>query len=356
MPRRKTDPQNILIVKTHAIGDVLMTTPALRAIQHQFPHARIGYFTGRWSHQAVKDNPYLHNLIVVDDHDLFDRRIVKLAKLLWRLRSEQYDRAYIFQPAPEVHRLIQMAGIPERIGFHHLNSPHNLTVGVPWDPEDRRYGPDRYLDLVRATGGEPQGLHLEIAIPPETADEIQRIIHHPPKPWIALCPGGGMNPRQSVPEKQWHADRWAELAERITPDMGTPILLGGSADFYVARDITMNNQRVISDGVGQLSLAGSAEVIRQSTLCITHDTATMHLAVAANIPTIALFGPTDPDTLLPNDLRFCPVFHHMQCRPCYSHGIFPGCTDPQCIDGLDVDTVWDAVLEHWNTYCRSGSL
>jgi heptosyltransferase-2 len=350
MPSRQSEPKSILLVKTHAIGDVLMTTPALRAIHTQFPDARFTYLTGKWSHEAVKDNPRLHEVIAVSDSDLFERRFVKMAKLVWELRNAKFDRAYIFQPAPEVHRLIQMSGVPQRVGFYHQDSSHTLTVGVPWSNDDRRYGPDRYLDLVRDTDGEPQGLDLEITIPKQAVDEVLQLLGDKPHPWIAVCPGGGVNPRQSVPEKRWHADRWAELVERIQPHMGTPIVLGGPGDFYVARDIAMTNDHVVTDAVGQLSLAGSAEVIRRSALCITHDTATMHLAVAVNTPTVAIFGPTDPATLLPYNPRFLTVYLDIDCRPCYWHGIFPGCTDPRCLDDLRVDDVWAAVEKQWQDY------
>ena len=193
MPSRHKDPKNILLVKTHAIGDVMMTTPAVRAIHHQYPDARFSYLTGRWSHQAVRNNPYIHDVIVIDDADLFERRILKLAKLLWHLRTEQFNRAYIFQLAPEVHRLLQMAGVPERIGLYHDGSVHTLSVGVPWISDDRRYGPERYLDLVQATGGEPKGLGLDLAIPDDAVDEAHRLLKDRPGPWIALCPGGGVN-------------------------------------------------------------------------------------------------------------------------------------------------------------------
>jgi heptosyltransferase-2 len=358
MPARHKDPRNILLVKTHAIGDLLMTTPALRAIYHQYPDARYYYLTGRWSEPAITDNSYLHEVIVVDDADLFDRRIVKLAKLLWKLRTEQFDRAYIFQPAPEVHRLIQMAGVPQRIGFHHEDAMHTLTVGIPWKNDDRRYGPDRYLDLVRAASGTPQGLAMDIRITQDAVEETYRLLGDRPGPWIALCPGGGVNPRQSVPEKRWNTDRWAEIAARINDSLGKAIILGGASDFYVARDIEMYDDRVVAQGVGQLSLAASAEIIRRSQLCITHDTATMHLAVAVNTPTIAIFGPTDPQTLLPNDPKFLPIYHDVECRPCYWHGLFPGCTDPRCLDQLEVDDVWEAIQRHWETYAsnsKSGS-
>jgi heptosyltransferase-2/heptosyltransferase-3 len=346
-----SEPKQILLVKTHAIGDVLMTTPAIRAVHHQYPRARLSYLVGRWSEPAVKDNPYLRGIIALDDADLFEKRLLRLAKLVWQLRGEQFDRAYIFQPASEVHRLMQLAGIPERIGFYHQESSHTLTLGVPWRTDDRRYGPDRFLDLVRATGGNPDrsGLHLDFTITQAAVDEAYRILGDHPKPWIALCPGGGVNPRQSVPEKRWQADRWAELASRIHSSLGIPILLGSGGDYYVARDIAMNCEQVIAEGVGRLSLAASAEVIHHSALCITHDTATMHLAVAVNTPTVVLFGPTDPGSLLPDNPKFLAVFHQVECRPCYWHGIFPGCTDPRCLDRLGVDEVWEAVTTHWGT-------
>jgi heptosyltransferase-2 len=349
MPPHLSELSRILLVKTHALGDVLMTTPVIRAIHHQFPQAQITYLTGRWSEPAVKDNPHLSNVIVINDADLFEKRLLKLARLVWQLRGEQFDRVYIFQPASEVHRLMQVAGIPQRVGFYHEDSSHCLTLGVPWRIDDRRYGPDRYFDLVRATDGEPQGFQLDFVITPIAVDEMYRIIGDRPQPWIAMCPGGGVNPRQSVPEKRWQADRWAELASRVHSSLGLPILLGSAGDYYVARDIKMNCNYVVAEGVGQLSLAASAEVIRRSTLCITHDTATMHLAVAVNTPTIALFGPTDPQALLPNNPKFVPVFHDVECRPCYWHGIFPGCTDPRCLDQLDIDQVWDAVLNLWES-------
>ena len=71
----KRDPQNILIIKTHAIGDVLLVTPSIRYVREKFSKAKISLLVGNWSKEVIEGNPFIDKLISFDDSILLKKRL-----------------------------------------------------------------------------------------------------------------------------------------------------------------------------------------------------------------------------------------------------------------------------------------
>ena len=101
--RDRRDPQNILIIKTHAIGDVLLVTPSIRYVRKKFPNAKISMLIGDWSKEALKGNPYIDEIITFEDLILQKKKIIKLLHLILQLRQKKYDLCVIFHCNPLIH-------------------------------------------------------------------------------------------------------------------------------------------------------------------------------------------------------------------------------------------------------------
>ena len=127
--------KKILVIKTQAIGDVLLTTPSIRALRQKHPEAHITAMVGDWSKDALIGNPYLDDVIPYEDAYLLKFRIGKILRLVNFLRKKHFDKIFMFHPSGYIHFLGFLAGCSQRIGFVRDNSGFSLTEKIPW-PEN----------------------------------------------------------------------------------------------------------------------------------------------------------------------------------------------------------------------------
>ncbi len=198
---------------------------------------------------------------------------------------------------------------------------------------------DAYLDLLRVAGGIPQDTTLELATCAEEevqADEVCRRLKLDLGHTILLNTGGAYGAA-----KTWPAEHFAAVARKLVGSCDSSVLvLCGPAEREEADKIVRvaNHDRVHSLAEQSLSIGLSKALIRRSRLLITTDSGPRHLAAAFNVPTIALFGPTDPnwsinyhphESILRRDVpcgpcgkRVCPLEHHECMRELSPEQVF----------------------------------
>lgn len=357
---RRTRPGRVLLVKTHALGDILMVTPAIRLLRRRLPEAELFFLTGDSALPLLEGNPHLDRVLAVPEQRLLDRRhgaVRETVRLIGRLGCET---AVLFHPAWPVHLLARLAGVPQRFGFDSGGSGFSLTGAVPWrGPNDRYYVVQDYLRLAAAAGGSdpeeraPGDLDLDLH-PAERADrEAEHLAetlgtgsggNRP----VGLAPGGGVNPRDRVPEKRWPIERFAALADRIIEETGRPVWLFGSpGEAELVRGVAGRMKHPAVDFSGSTTLSSLAGLIRRTALLVTVDSAPMHIALALGVPLVGLFGPTRASALLPLDHPGVRVVEAGgDCSPCYNNEPFPGCTrSASCMGRIDLDTVYTSCSE-----------
>jgi lipopolysaccharide heptosyltransferase II len=341
-------PGKVLLIKTHAIGDVLLTTPAIRAISNGLPDSEITFLTGEWSSQAIETNPHIDRLIVVPDEVLFNRKMLEVARLLNDLRKRHFDMALIFQPSVLVHFLPMLSGIRRRIGFSEKSHELGLSVCVPWYPRSGRYIADVYMDLARELGLEPEPLDLEFHSYPADKNRIEKLLEgfdiRPGEPVVGIFAGGGENPRDRVPHKLWRVEQFGQVGNYLQSKYRARLLvLGTNRETSVNRELMRLMRGKALDMTGELNFSELGALLDKLHLVITNDSAPLHLAIARKVPTISIFGPTDPASLIPNDPRHLYVSSSLECSPCYTNEAFPGCDNPLCMKSISADSVTDLV-------------
>ncbi|HVS15306.1 MAG TPA: glycosyltransferase family 9 protein [Thermoanaerobaculia bacterium] len=282
----------ILLVRLSAIGDCLHALPVVHELRRQIPEAWIGWAIEAAGHGLLAGHPE------VDRFHRFPRaagggRGRALLGFRRELRAVGYDIAIDVQGLTKSGLVAWLSGAPERVGFadggsRELNRVFLNRRLVP--ARRRRHVIDRNLALLG-------GLGLEV---PERAS--WRLPEYPPAPELAAfldaLPGPrfvALNPGAAWPTKRWPVESFVELARRIAGELGHPVVVTWGSDEERAAA-----ERIVGrPGAGPVlapptDLRQLAALLGRATLVVSGDTGPLHLAVALGVPTVAIFGSTDP--------------------------------------------------------------
>lgn len=268
--------RKILLVRFSSMGDIILTTPVIRATRNSFPDAEIHFATKASFAELMHNCPYLHRVWALEDD---------FSTFASALRAENFDVVLDLHHNLRSCRLAWELGIPV-FRFPKLNLKKWLFTNFKWDILPEQHIVERYaLPLVQA-GGRPDEAGLEVWIPEtvQQATSLQRA-SFTSGPLIAGVLGG------TFATKKWPAEYHAALYNLI----GLPVvLLGGSDEMEAARTIRANLKVPVLDLTGHATLDQAFAWIRMSKFVITHDTGLMHAAAALQVPSVVIWGNTTP--------------------------------------------------------------
>lgn len=342
-----------MLVKTHAIGDTILITPAMRALRRRFPSAHIALLTGRLSEEIMRGNPDVDEILPFNESALFGPQPLEVLRLIQRIRKEHFDTAFIFHYSSWIHLLVLMFGIPCRIGYTKDGSGFSLTHKIPWDKQDRRWTADIHLDMAKFVGApiEDRGLTVKVSEgDKDFADHFLReneVERH--DVLIGIFPGGGKNSRDVVSQKRWGIEKYAHVADVLSAAYQAKIIIFGSQDDEdTALELTRISKLKLINACGKTSLKQTAALLQRCAVLITNDSAPLHMAIAVGTPTVSVFGPSRADSLVDKDAKHITIQSPYPCSPCYCNSVFPGCDKPLCMDAIGCEEVLTAVGRQMN--------
>jgi len=340
----------LYLVRTHAVGDVLLTTPVARVIKQAWPHTQITVVVGEKSRVAVDGNPYIDSVESFPEKWWFSKRFGKILRMTWRLRRKSKDAILLLHASPLIHLWGFLIKAPVRVGFDEEGRGFSLThkVGRAKTDYDRYLG-DVNLDLVRALGVPAENAVPDFFLRDDELRAARRFI--PPtertgRPYrIGTAPGGGQNAFEKTCAKHWPVDCYAELMIQLSKQRDIQFfLLGDSTDVQTDRVAEkLANRANVMNLKGKTTFRELAALIHHLDILITNDSSPLHLAVAMNKPVVALFGPTAHWALFPPGPHRIALQSTAPCSPCYTYGRFPGCPNPTCMAEISVQEVQHAV-------------
>lgn len=344
--------ERVLILRNQGIGDLILITPAMRAIRQLHPHAEISVMVGDWSRVAVESNPNLDRILSYPDPWIQNKLPIGYLRLITRLRRQRFDTAYIFHSHSLIQLMTVLAGIPRRYGFFDVELKKKgkfLTASTEWQPNTSRYIADNYLDIPRLAGWQGNDLSLDFFLTDTEQQEADRLLAGAQLnagEFLLVAPGGGVNPRQNVFEKRWSADQYAKLCSLLSDQWRLPIVLAGSVhEAEISRVIAGLSSADIVDFTGKIPFRTAAGLVRRCRTLICNDSAIMHVAVAFGILSLAVFGPSNPKSLLPVSDVNQWITSGLDCSPCYCNSIFEGCEHLRCMTELHPYKVLDRLNE-----------
>ena len=341
--------QRILIRANNWIGDVVMISPAVRAIREHFDRARIAILAKRWVLEALRGNPYYDELFEYDSEGIHRGAAGRL-RLVRELRRARFDLAILFQKAFEAAALAFLAAVPMRVGYVSDSRRLLLTHPVPLPPPETHHL-EAFLGIARALGCPVRDpypfFHLDAEAQERARDLLESVGRAPGSPLVALHPGSSKSPRA------WHAERFALLGRDLTEKVGAQIvLLGGPADEALLEQIASSlppPSLLLSSP--NLSIREMAAILERCHLFVGNDSGPMHVAAALGVPTVGIFGPGSPERSSPRarEGRVQVVGKAYPCSPC-RQDFFRECAPspagkPFCLEEIPVAEVEAAALE-----------
>jgi len=334
--------KRILVIEVNWIGDILFTTPAIRALKEANPGAFIGCLVVGRCVEMIRNNPHIDEIIIFDDKARY-RGILGKLSLILELRRKRFDTVISFHRSMSRMLIAALAGISRRIGYYTRKRSWLLTDSVK-EPAEQIHRVEYFLNILKAVGIDTKNKDYEFFIPPHSIENAEHILRaaglKAGETFFVINPGGNWAP------KRWPAHMYGQLCSRLKQAYGKKIVVtGAKKDIQLGQEIvSLSNNSAVSI-CGRTNLKELGAVMKKASVVITNDSGPMHIAVSQRTLTIALFGPTSPRITGPygsSDYLSLHKWHDCDI-PCYAI-----CEDYRCMESISVEDVVDAVRKRYH--------
>lgn len=308
--------KNILVRAPNWIGDAVMCLPAIECLKALYPSSRVTVLTKGRAVPVFENNPAVSDTLEYDDQGLHSGLGGRF-KLRGELRQKGFDLAVLFQNAFDAAFLSFISGIPERVGYGTDMRSKLLTRVIPVTKEiKKKHQVYYYMNIVEFIGGACGPPRPRIYISKEEnawADNFMSANGLEGSRMAGAAPGASYGPA-----KKWEAERFAETLKELSRTYGlVPMIFGGPEDTAVCREVSRGMRGKYLDLSGRVTLRQFMALLSRLSVFITNDSGPMHLASALNVPTVAIFGSTDPVLTGPLGEDSRVVSNHTECSPCF---------------------------------------
>lgn len=335
--------KKILIVRVDRVGDIVLTTPMLRALRRALPDARIDWVVQK--KYAGLLNSYEGWNEVFTWSDIDDRNEGK--SLAATLRRQGYDAAVIASTAPAGYRLALEAGIPVRTGWDAKGYGYSLSAAL----QDDRAQADRHQVENNLKLLEPLGIFdPDPAFPFRETDAgraqrdhfLQQAGIAPNEKILVLHPGS------FSPRVRWAPERFAELAALAAANGMRTVLLGaGPVEAALVEDIRIAANAAVIPAVNTFDLEGLAAFLGSVHVFVGNSTGPMHVAASAGAWTLAVFGSRYPLDRHELWRPWGPKGVVIESRTATCCGMPWTCAGMPCLAEIPAAQVWEEVRRVW---------
>ncbi len=285
-----TDLKSILVFSNTALGDTLLSTPAIASLKKSFPAAKLTLFV----HRAMA--PLFEGLESVDDIVLYHGGFRRFIRTVLALRKACPEITLLLHSnAPQDIPMAVISGA-RIILKPSTTSEYKHYLSYQFAPKVQHVIEER-LDLVRLLGG--KHLTTRMSLPTRYAQRRPGILAQPPGGARKII---GFQPGAANVFKMWPAENFAALADWLTqtPEGIEIVITGSRQERSLARSIIDTcSTRHIYNLCGRYGIQDLPYLLREFDLLVSNDTGTMHLAIALGVPTLCLFGPTSAELIGP---------------------------------------------------------
>jgi ADP-heptose:LPS heptosyltransferase len=331
----------ILVINFGGLGDMVLTTPIFREIKRNFPNSLL-YFLTKENHKEVfEGNINIDKLMFINKKESFKEAL----NFYWKLRKENFDIIIDLTKATRGFWISLFTRAKIKVGFKHKGREFIVyTHSVTRDNtkticSNSKYVVEFFLDCLRVLGLNVKSQKLDLYL---DNDDKRSAIDFLNKNGIK---NGdliiGLNPGVSIPIRRWPLENFAKLGDRLYKIYNAKILIiEGPMEKGISFNIAskMNAKPILVYG---FKIKELASLISHFSLLITNDTGIKPIAVAMDVPTITIFGPTNYINYTPNHGKHLIVRKDLSCSPCGKME----CEDPICIKSITIEEVLESVFK-----------
>lgn len=298
------NPGKILVIRLSAMGDVVLTTPALRSLRRRFPDARIDFLVKAAYAQVLQHNPSVDRVIPFEG---------EMRAAVEALRKENYDLVV------DLHnnlrsKYLRRALAPRRVVLDKERWRTNLYIRLGIGSLPTTHVVERYQRAIAPLGCTPDDAGLDFFLMEEERERARlRLQSFSTVAPVAVVLGA------TKATKRWPTAYFAELLNALQLPV---VLLGGPAEREEAHALLQQLQVPAFDAVGTYTIAQAAAFMRECRWVITHDTGMMHIAAAMNMKIFSIWGQTVPALgFSPYKADWVAIENKgLNCRPCSKIG------------------------------------
>lgn len=321
--------KNILLINFGGIGDEILFLPVIQGLKKTYPDSKITLCLEERSSAFLKltnliDYAFYINIKTKDKY-------IEMLKLYFKALTGKYDLVISSGSNPLIPVLLFFTGIKERAGYK-ANKLAEKLLTIPVNLNKNQYAANMYFDLVKSiTKG-------NFELPYIKTEEAEKI-----KNSVLIHPGVSRISISKNIIKIFNGSQWANLIKLLLKEGFKVILAGGPDDSECINKIRENlkgeNLTNFTDMFGETkNIYDLAVLIKKSEILVCSDSAPMHIGVATNTKTIAIFGPTDEKKLLPVSDKFIAITNNSDCRPCLWAKRQETCRDLKCLN-IDLNKI-----------------
>lgn len=328
------NPDKILLIQLRRIGDVLMTTPAVKAVKKRFPTSKITFLTESPSDEIFRNNPY------VDEILLHNRKwgLKGYLKFIRELRQRQFDLVIDFFGNPRSAQIAFFSGVRHRLGFNFRGRRWTYTSTVALPENKNLYSPLHKLHLLKPLGEIPpfypppaEDIQIEFFCSPadyEYAEELTKKLGITEDDFvIVLCPVS----RRKY--KNWPAEKFAWIADKLIENYAVKILFMCGPNEKAFIDNIKRQMKYTDKTLDDYEASTISHVrafFEKVDLYVGNDNGLRHIAIAAHTPTVTVFGQSNPYNWTPPESK---LHKFVDYDPgCKENCNLSRCTNYRCIN------------------------
>ena len=343
------DKPRILIIRTDRIGDVILSTPVVRALRCAVPEGYLGMMVRPEHRELVEGNPELDAVILYDKNGS-EKSWLGSLRFARRLRDHRFDTAIILHSTNRVILVSWLAGIRRRIGYAR-RLPWLLTDPVPYvkkqgDRNELEYN----LELLRRIGLDPSAgsaRDRQPFVPTTAAQEAKTAAFMKSNGLGDSAPVVVLHPGASCRSKRWPARHFAAVGDFLSGRHGAKVVvISGPGEEREGRAVVAAMRSRPVAALGTMSLGETACLLKKARCLISNDSGPVHLACAVGTPAVSIFGRwgggLSPARWGPTSPGSVALHHDVGCRPCLAHDCTIGFV---CLEAVTEEEVI-AAAEH----------
>ena len=335
----------ILLVQTSFLGDTILSTPLIAALNKLYPHSEIWMMTTRISAELVKSDPLLKGVIVFDKSKT-QKGIAGMLSMARELKRHKFDVAYALHRSYRTAILLFLSAIKERVGFKEAGFSCFYTRTVKREKE--KHDVIRNLSLLKK---ETAVLESNLSFENFFSDDLRLFVNNEQevkKQYNSVFADGAayavLVPGSAWKTKMWFWQGYRQVAEYLLSSDKRVVFLGSQSESDLCQKVAQGLD--VINLAGQSSINESMVILKNADLVVCNDSMSLHLASAFKVPNVSIFCATSPDFGFGPWKNKALVVEKkgLSCKPCRRHGSNKCPTGTEaCMKELPAEEVIEAV-------------